>query len=168
MRDINRVDDGSIGPRSAHAQEITPDRRRSPLLFRRAPNRLAQRDSRQLPRRNQPRRSRDVPRNAQFLREDIRRSRGQHCQRCVGARNPVDHLIDGSIAAANNHHLAAVLHRITRQFRRGTGASGWQRMRVDSRSLQDPRRFLNRVQPPRTLAPTRRIVNNHRVVNLLW
>ena len=153
---VHAVDDRAVRSRAADAKENSG--RRGGMASRCVAvrwEREAQRDSAHGAAGNQPRRVRNVPRDAEFFGQNVGRSGGQQRHRHLAAGKPVHHFVDRAVAAAGDHHAAALLDGLSRDLRGAEPGRWWARVSVAMpASFRMPRGLLDLVEA--AMAPAAR------------
>ena len=93
-------------------------------------------------------------------------SRGQQRHGDAASGEPVDDFIDGAVAAARDHHAAALLDGQPRNVRCRAGARGGGEFRRDARVPQKARSPLDFGKAAMPLAPAREVIDQQRVVDI--
>ena len=109
----------------------------------------------------------NVPRNAQLFGEDVCSARRQQRHGNLAAREPVDDLVDRAVAAAGDHHAAALVNRLSRDLACGAGSSSGRELRGDACILQNARRVLDFREAALAFAPAGGVVDQQRVFDFV-
>ena len=129
------VDDGAVGPRSRHAEKISAARGRLPSVpFIGTAH--AERDAPDSFPRESGARHGECPRECRVPWPVCWRSRREQRHGNLASGEPVDHFVDGAVAAADDRHAAALLDGKPRDVPWRIAAGGGRKFGGDSSFLQ--------------------------------